>query len=74
MPESFVVGALGIAILAGGWLAVQQAWQRSFPEAHADPDPLAGRMGCHGCAAADECERHDGRRPDPTPDAKEENR
>ena len=40
------------------WLAVQLAWRRAFPDPTGDPDPLAGRFGCHGCdrtACAERC-------------------
>lgn len=51
-----------VAGLAAGWLAVQSAWRRAFPDAGADPDPLAGRLGCHGCGDCnDKCGRQ---RPD----------
>jgi len=62
------VGA--VAALAAGWLAVQMAWRRAFPDAHPDPDPLAGRLGCHGCG---ECKEQCGpERPRRAPVAGEE--
>ena len=48
MLSSYIVGALGIAALAVGWLAVQRAWARAFPDALGDPDVLARRGGCGG--------------------------
>jgi len=53
------VGAVAaVAGLAALWIAVLGAWRRAFPEAGADPDPLAGRLGCHGCG---ECDKTCGR-------------
>jgi hypothetical protein len=53
--ETYAVAALGVAALAGGWLAVQLAFRRSFPTGDdGDPDPLAGR-GCMGCTNAGHC-------------------
>lgn len=56
---SYAIGLLGMALLTGAWLCVQLAWRRAFPEAVGDPDALAGRGGCGGCApgADEECER-----------------
>lgn len=51
---------LGIATLLGllvGWVAVQRAWRRAFPEACTDPDGLAGRMGCRGTCEQRDCAR-----------------
>ena len=54
LMQAAAVGA--VAALAAGWLAVQNAWRRAFPDAGADPDPLAGRLGCHGCGECkDQC-------------------
>jgi hypothetical protein len=59
---------IGITVL---WVAVQTAWRRTFPEAGppSEPDPLAGRLGCHGCgcAGSDRCERHRPSSSDPDP-------
>ncbi len=69
--------ALALAALVGmlaGWVAVQRAWRRVFPDAFEDPDVLAGRPSCGGCARtpcrddcapAKRCERREGGRPCP---------
>jgi len=37
------------------WVGVQMAWKKAFPGVSADPDILAGRMGCgHGRDCQDE--------------------
>ena len=66
MLGSYAVGLVGLGVVLALWLVVQRAWSRAFPEASHDPDPLAGRMGCHGCdprcVGGESCER---RRPEP---------
>lgn len=57
MWTSYAVGLIGIAVVMAAWLAVQLAWGRTFPDASADPDVLAGRPGCNGCGSLDRCER-----------------
>ena len=57
MLVSTVFGALACAALAVGWVAVQRAWARSFPDAFDDPDVLAGRGACRGCGCATVCQR-----------------
>jgi len=65
-----VAAVAAVAGLAAGWLAVQSAWRRAFPAPGADPDPLAGRLGCHGCG---ECKETCGReRPAGASEAREE--
>jgi len=54
---SYAVGLLGIVALAVGWVAVQRAWARAFPDAFDDPDVLAGRGGCDGCGCVTVCQR-----------------
>jgi hypothetical protein len=54
---SYVTGLVAMVAISAGWLGVQRAWQRAFPDASGDSDALAGRMGCHGCGCADACER-----------------
>ena len=66
MLSQLLTAAIGTVLLALGWVWVQQAWRRSFPEACADPDPLAGRLGCNGCTSEEKCERGAGRRCVPT--------
>lgn len=55
MLTHYAVGLIGMAVLLAAWLAVQEAWRRTFPEGSADPDVLAERMGCGGCASRDRC-------------------
>jgi hypothetical protein len=58
MLESYLLGAGAVVALMLGWLAVQSAWSRAFPEAAADPDVLARRGGCGacgGCGCAGPC-------------------
>jgi len=60
MTEALVRLATALAalsLLAAGWVAVQRAWRRAFPEAGDDPDALAGRTGCHGACAPSDCAR-----------------
>ena len=58
MLTSYAVGVLAIVALATGWVAVQRAWRRSFPDAFDDPDVLAGRSGgCGGCGCGPVCQR-----------------
>ena len=57
MLESYV---LGIGLLIGlmlGWVAVQAAWGKAFPQETTDSDVLAHRMGCQGCGCTTVCER-----------------
>ena len=67
MLASYVVGLVAVVLLSVAWVAVQSAWRRVFPPTGADPDALAGRTGCHGCAggakpAAGGCKAQDTRR------------
>lgn len=52
---------LGIAVILGGWIAVQRCSQRSAGRP-ADADPLDGYFRCHGCTCDGAC---DNRRPSP---------
>ena len=52
--------ALGIGAVIGlmlGWVAVQAAWSKAFPEAAGDADVLARRRSCHGCGCSGVCDR-----------------
>jgi hypothetical protein len=53
----FLTGVIALWVVLVCWVAVQRAWQRAFPDADGDPDALAGRMGCHGTCAPEDCER-----------------
>jgi len=57
MLTSVVTGLITLCALLAGWVTVQLAWRRAFPEAGADPDALAGRLGCRGACAPDDCAR-----------------
>ena len=53
MLWSYVTGLAAVVGVMLAWVAVQGAWRRAFPDAVADPDVLAGRMGCHSCTGSD---------------------
>jgi hypothetical protein len=57
MLESYLLGIGAVIGLTLGWIAVQTAWSRAFPDATADADVLARRTGCHGCGCSTVCER-----------------
>jgi hypothetical protein len=58
-----LLAPLFVAVSAAGWLAVQRAWMRTFPDESPDADALSGRLGCHGGDRCDkQCERTSGRR------------
>ena len=52
--SDFIALVLLVTVLAG-WVAVQSAWRRTFPEVGPDPDVLAARERCSGCKT--ECKR-----------------
>lgn len=52
---SQAIALLTIALVLVVWVAVQNAWRRSFPEACPDPDVLAGRGDCLGCDLWEAC-------------------
>ncbi len=56
MFSSYALGIAAVAVVAAAWVGVQLAWRRVFPDACADPDALAGRIGCHGCSDTETCE------------------
>jgi hypothetical protein len=62
---SYVTGIAVIVAVSLGWVAVQLAWRKAFPEFSGDPDALAGRMGCHGCSCTDVCEKRPSEPSDP---------
>lgn len=51
-------GALLVSVLMVGWVLVQLAWRRVFPEGGSDGDALALRNHCHGCES-DSCAAND---------------
>ena len=53
MLASYLTGLVAVVGVTLAWVAVQGAWRWAFPEAGSDPDVLAGRMGCGGCAGGD---------------------
>jgi hypothetical protein len=57
MLATYVTGLVGIVLLAVAWVWVQGVLRRGLPGASPDPDPLAGRMGCHGCEIEASCEQ-----------------
>ena len=56
MLASYALGIAAVVFMAVAWVGVQLAWRRVFPDVCADPDVLAGRMGCHGCSSTEVCE------------------
>lgn len=55
LPE-LLKAAAGVSVLMIGWIIVQQAWNRVFPEAVApDGDALGSRGSCHGCEKEGSC-------------------
>ena len=50
-PLALLILALSLAL----WVAVQNAWRRSFPAASGDPDVLAERRDCQGLTCAGSC-------------------
>lgn len=57
MLTSHAAALLTIAVVLVVWVAVQNAWRRSFPGVCSDPDVLAARRGCHGCDSREVCDR-----------------
>jgi hypothetical protein len=57
MLESYVTGLAAMVVLMIAWLGIQFAWRKVFPCRGSDPDALAGRLGCRGCAGAGACEQ-----------------
>ena len=59
MLASYALGIAAVVFMAVAWVGVQLAWRRVFPDVCADPDVLAGRMGCGGCASRERCATHE---------------
>ncbi len=53
---SYVIGVVGLIALLTAWIAVQRLWKQVFAGDGEDPDALAGRLGCHGCAKPGDCD------------------
>ncbi|NNE06968.1 MAG: hypothetical protein HKN20_00265 [Gemmatimonadetes bacterium] len=47
---TYLTAIAGIILLFCSWVWVQNRWRESFPDPLADPDVLASRKDCHGCA------------------------
>ena len=60
MLSTALTAIFAIAILLGGWILVQVAWRRAFPECDPEEDALAGRLGCcQHCPREASCERRE---------------
>lgn len=58
MLGSYALGLGAIVAVAVAWVAVQQAWRRSFAGESAEPDVLARRMDCGGgCGCVAVCRK-----------------
>jgi hypothetical protein len=68
MLTTYATGLAVIVAVTLAWVGVQCAWRRVFADICTDPDALAGRMGCHGCARQRACRR---RPPEPSESAEE---
>jgi hypothetical protein len=55
MMYHYIVGVGAFVLLSLVWVGVQRAWKRSFADVGDDPDALADRPGCFGCARASSC-------------------
>ncbi|WP_345684481.1 hypothetical protein [Novipirellula caenicola] len=55
MMIALIKAIIGVSIILGGWLWVQNRW-RIVTGAASDVDVLAGRIGCHGCGCKMHCE------------------
>jgi hypothetical protein len=55
MMYQYFIGVGAVLLLSTAWIAVQQAWRRSFSHDGDDPDVLAGRSQCRGCADSKDC-------------------
>ena len=61
------LGLLLLVAALAGWVAVQSAWRRSFPDPGGEPDALAGRGSCAGCRGSEcsnQCDNGSATRPD----------
>lgn len=57
MLTSLATGLIALSLVLVAWVSVQLAWRRVFPSGEADPDPLAGRLTCHGTCEPQACTR-----------------
>ncbi len=53
--HDYIIGVGAFLLLSTAWIGVQRAWRKSFPDVGDDPDVLAGRSRCHGCADSEAC-------------------
>jgi hypothetical protein len=54
---TYATGAALAVLVAVGWVAVQGAWRRAFPDRPGDDDPMTGRLGCSGGLRSAQCAR-----------------
>ncbi len=57
MLAASIKAIVGITVILGGWIWVQNAWRRVFPGTPVGEDVLAGRISCHNCTCNSPCER-----------------
>ncbi len=57
MLTSAATGLVTLCLVLAAWVSVQIAWRQVFPAGEADPDPLAGRLTCHGTCKPQTCPR-----------------
>ena len=65
MLAASIKAIVGIIVILGGWIMVQNAWRRVFPGIPAGEDVLASRISCHNCTCNSPCERAGSERADP---------
>jgi len=51
---NYLIAAVFLILILVLWTVVQIGWRRVFGRTGADPDVLAGRMGCGGCGGRHE--------------------
>ena len=54
MLRDLMIAGASLTLVLTLWVVVQVGWRRTFGSPGADPDVLAGRMGCGG-----DCGQHD---------------
>jgi len=53
MFVSYLIAAAFLMLILSVWVVVQIGWRQVFDRHGADPDALAGRMGCGGGCSDD---------------------